>query len=119
MDIVYLRDLRVDTVIGIYDWEREIKQTITLDLDMAWDIQRAAADDDIEFALNYKAVSDRLVDYLSTRHSLLIETLAEEIAAIVRNEFDVPWVKVRVGKPGAVKAAADVGIIIERGVKPI
>lgn len=118
MDIVYIRDLRIDTIIGIYDWEREIKQTICIDLEMATDIRKAAATDDIQYALNYKDVSDRLIDYVENRNAQLVETLAEEITAIVRKEFNVPWVRLRLSKPGAVRGARDVGLIIERGKKP-
>lgn len=117
MDIVYIRDLRIDTIIGIYDWERQVKQTVSLDLEMATDIRQAAATDDIQFALNYKEVSKRLIAYVEHRNALLVETLAEEITQIVRTEFNVPWLRLRVSKPGAVRGARDVGLIIERGVK--
>ena len=118
MDTVYITDLRIDTVIGIYDWEREIRQTVVLDLDMAWDIRQAAATDDIQYTLNYKAVSDRLIEFVSASEFQLLETMAEQITDIIRNEFSVPWVKLRLGKPGAVAAAKDVGVVIERGSKP-
>ena len=115
MDIVYIRDLRIDTIIGIYDWEREVKQTVSLDLEMATDIRKAAATDDIQYALNYKDVSKRLIAYVENRNALLVETLAEEITALVREEFNVPWLRLRLSKPGAVRGARDVGLIIERG----
>jgi 7,8-dihydroneopterin aldolase/epimerase/oxygenase len=118
MDIVYIRDLRIDTIIGIYDWERQVKQTVSLDVEMATDIRQAAATDDIQFALNYKAVSKRLITYVENRNALLVETLAEEIAHMILKEFNVPWLRLRVSKPGAVRGARDVGLIIERGVKP-
>ncbi len=118
MDIVYIRDLRIDTIIGIYDWEREVRQTVSIDLEMASDIGKAAATDDIQFALNYKAVSKRLIAYVENRNALLVETLAEEIAQIIRSEFDVPWLRLRLSKPGAVRGARDVGLIIERGARP-
>lgn len=117
MDIVYIRDLRIDTIIGIYDWEREVRQTVSIDLEMASDIRKAAATDDIQFALNYKAVSKRLIAYVENRNALLVETLAEEIAQMIRSEFDVPWLRLRLSKPGAVRGARDVGLIIERGEK--
>ena len=119
MDIVYIRDLRIDTIIGIYDWEREIKQTLSIDLEMATDIRKAAETDDIQYALNYKDVSKRLIAYVENRNALLVETLAEEIAAIIREEFNVPWLRLRLSKPGAVRGARDVGLIIERGQKPL
>ncbi|MBK8187201.1 MAG: dihydroneopterin aldolase [Cellvibrio sp.] len=118
MDIVYIRDLRIETIIGIYDWERQVRQTVSLDLEMASDIRQAAATDDIQYALNYKEVSKRLIAYVENRNALLVETLAEEIAKIIREEFDVPWLRLRLSKPGAVRGARDVGLIIERGVKP-
>ncbi|MEX1196719.1 MAG: dihydroneopterin aldolase [Pseudohongiellaceae bacterium] len=115
MDIVYIRELEIDTVIGIYDWERQIRQTVSLDLDLATDIRPAAASESIERALDYKAVSKRLIAFVEESEFLLIETLAERIATIVLDEFDVPWLRLRVGKPGAVTGARDVGVIIERG----
>ncbi|MDQ2077580.1 dihydroneopterin aldolase [Marinimicrobium sp. ABcell2] len=118
MDIVYIRDLRIETIIGIYDWEREVKQTVSLDLEMATDIRAAASSDDIEHALNYKAVSKRLIAHVENRQAQLVETLAEEIAGLVLKEFPVPWLRLRVSKPGAVRGARDVGLIIERGSKP-
>ena len=117
MDIVYIRDLRIDTIIGIYDWERQVKQTVSIDLEMASDIRKAAATDDIQYALNYKAVSKRLIAYVENRNALLVETLAEEITQLIRDEFNVPWLRLRLSKPGAVRGARDVGLIIERGTK--
>lgn len=117
MDIVYIRELNIETVIGIYDWEREIRQTVSLDLDMATDIRPAAASEDISQALDYKAVSKRLIAFIEASEFLLIETMAEEVARIVLTEFDVPWLRLRLGKPGAVTGSRDVGVIIERGEK--
>ncbi len=115
MDIIFLTDLRVDTVIGIYDWEREIRQTVAIDLEMATDIRQAAATDDIEHTLNYKSISKRLIDFVENSNYGLIESMAEKIAAIVMEEFNVPWVKVTLHKPGAISGSKDVGVIIERG----
>lgn len=117
MDIVYINDLRVDTVIGIYDWERRIRQTISLDLEMAFDIRRAAASDRIEDTLDYKAVGKRVIAHVQQSEALLVERLAEEIAQIVLTEFAVPWVKLRLSKPGALRGAKDVGLVIERGTR--
>lgn len=116
MDIIYIRDLKIETVIGLYDWERRIKQTIWLDLDMATEIRKAAASDSIEDTLDYKAVSKRLIEFVSESDFQLVETLAERIAEIVMNEFQVPWIRVRLNKKGALRGAQDVGVIIERGV---
>ena len=115
MDIVYLRGLRIDTVIGIYDWERRTTQTVILDLEMSADIARAAASDRIDDTLNYKAVAKRLIQFVGDSDFQLVETLAERCAAIVRNEFGVGWVRLTLNKKGAVRGADDVGVIIERG----
>ena len=117
MDIVYIRGLQIKTVIGIYDWEREIKQTVKIDLEMSTDITRAAKKDEIEYALDYKAVAKRIIAFVESSEFQLIESLAEKIADIVRKEFEVQWLRLRVGKPGAVTGAKDVGVIIERGIK--
>lgn len=115
MDIVFIRDLRIDTVVGIYDWERRIRQTVILDLDMGTDIRRAAKSDKIDDTLDYKTVAKRLMQYVSEQEFQLVETLAENVAAIVMNEFKVPWLKLTLHKPGAVSGSKSVGIIIERG----
>jgi dihydroneopterin aldolase len=118
MDIVYIRDLRIETIIGIYDWEREVKQTVSLDLEMAHDIRKAGETDDIQYALNYKSIAKRLIAFIEQSEFLLVERMAEEVAAIVMNEFSVPWLRLRVSKPGALRGSKDVGILLERGVKP-
>ncbi len=116
-DIVYIKGLQVQTIIGIFDWEREVKQIVCIDLEMATDISMAAKTDDIQYALNYKDVAKRIIAYVQTRQALLVESLAEEVAALVLNEFNVSWLRLRLGKPGALRDADDVGLIIERGVK--
>jgi len=115
MDIVFIADLRIETIIGIYDWERVTPQTVRLDLEMGWDNRAPAAGDDIAKALDYKSVSHRIVDYIRESQFLLVETMAEKVAEIVMTEFGSPWVRVRVAKPGAVRGAAEVGVEIERG----
>ncbi len=115
MDIVFLRGLRIETVIGIYDWEKEIKQPVILDLEMSTDVAKAAATERIEDALNYKAVSKRLKQFVSESRFELVETLAERCAAIIREEFGVAWVRLSLNKKGAVSDAEDVGVVIERG----
>lgn len=116
-DTIYIRDLRIETIIGIFDWERETKQTIAIDLEMAADISKAAASDDIADTLDYKAVSKRLIAFVGDSSFQLVETLSERIADIIRNEFGVPWVRVTLNKPGALRGATDVGVIIERGAR--
>ncbi|MGB5833530.1 MAG: dihydroneopterin aldolase [Thiohalocapsa sp.] len=115
MDIVFLRGLRIETVIGIYDWEKEIKQPVVLDIEMAGNIARAAASDSIEDTLDYKAISKRLKQFVGESRYELVETLAERCAGVIREEFGVPWVRLKLDKIGAVSDAEGVGVIIERG----
>jgi dihydroneopterin aldolase len=118
VDIIYIQDLRIETVIGIYDWERKVKQTVVLDIEMAGDCRKAAQKDDVEDTLNYKSVAKRLIEFVGSSEYQLVETLAERCAAVVLEEFQVPWVKLRVNKQGALRGARDVGVIIERGQRP-
>jgi len=117
MDIVFLTDLRIETVIGVFDWEREIKQTVVFDLQMGADIRRAAVSDQLEDTLDYKSVAKRIIDFVEASEFQLVETLAERVAEIIIKEFNVPWVRVQLNKQGAVRGARDVGVIIERGEK--
>jgi len=117
MDIIYLNDLEIETIIGIFDWERRIKQTVRLDLQMAVDVRKAAMSDKIEDTLNYKSVAKRLIQFVSESEFQLVETLAEKVADIIINEFGIRWVRVKLNKPGAIRYAGDVGVIIERGNK--
>ncbi|MCP3870672.1 MAG: dihydroneopterin aldolase [Gammaproteobacteria bacterium] len=115
MDIVFLRGLEAETVIGIYDWERKIRQTVILDLEMSTDVRKAAASESIDDAVDYKAVAKRLSAFIESSKFQLVETLAERCAEIVRNEFGVDWLRLTLNKAGAVSSARDVGVIIERG----
>lgn len=115
MDIVFLRDLRIDTVIGIYGWERRTRQTLIFDLEMSANIARAAATDNIEDTLNYKSVAKRLIQFVGDSEFQLVETLAERCVEIIREEYGVRWVRLTLNKKGAVRGATDVGVIIERG----
>ena len=118
MDTVFIEDLRIETVIGIYDWEREIRQTVALDVEMAFDNRVPAARDDIALTLDYKAVSKRLIAFVEEARFGLVETLAEQCVAIIRDEFGVAWVRLKLSKPGAVTGARNVGVQIERGTRP-
>ncbi len=118
MDIVFIADLRIETVIGIYDWEKEIKQVVAFDIEMANDNRRSAATDKIEDTLDYKAVSKRLIHFVGSAQFELVETLAERCCEIILNEFDVPWLKLKASKIGAVRGSSAVGVILERGRKP-
>jgi len=114
MDIVFIEDLRIDTVIGIYDWERRIRQTVALDIEMRFENTKPAASDRIEDTLDYKAVSKRLIAYVEAAEFQLVETLAERCAAIILAEFAVEHVRLRLSKPGAVRGSRAVGVQIER-----
>lgn len=118
MDRVFVRGLAIETCIGVYDWERSVRQRLELDLEMAFDIAPAAADDDLDLTLDYAAVSARLSDFVAAQSFELIESLAERCAAIVLEEFPVPWLRLELRKPGAVANADTVGVLIERGHLP-
>jgi len=113
-DIVFLHGLKIDTVIGVYDWERNIRQTVIIDLDMASNVRAAALTDRIEDALDYKAIAKRLTQFVSTSSFNLVETLAEHCMALLLTEFNISWARIKVNKQGAVSTARDVGVIIER-----
>jgi dihydroneopterin aldolase len=118
MDLVFIEDLRIETVIGIYDWERKIRQVVALDLEMAFDNRKPAASDDIGDTLNYKAVSKRMIAFVESSSFQLVETLAERCAQVVLDEFKVSWLRLKLSKPGAVRGSKAVGVVIERGHKP-
>jgi 7,8-dihydroneopterin aldolase/epimerase/oxygenase len=118
VNIVYIRGLRAQAVIGVYEWERHIRQTLVLDLEMASDTVRAAASDQITDALDYAALSGRVVALVEASEYQLLETLADAVARMITREFGVPWLRLRLSKPGAVAAADDVGVIIETGERP-
>jgi dihydroneopterin aldolase len=113
-DKVFIEALEIETLIGIYDWERRIRQSLLFDIEMAFDNRRPAASDDIADTLNYKAVSKRLIEYVSASSFGLVETLAERCAEIIFTEFAVSHVRLKLSKPGAVRGARAVGVIIER-----
>ncbi len=115
MDIVYITGLQAEAVIGVYEWERSIRQQLVLDLELACDCKVAAKSDAIEDAVDYDAISGRLLAYIGDSEYQLIETLAERVAELVMREFGVIWLRLRLAKPGAVAAAASVGVVIERG----
>ncbi len=118
MDKVFIEGLEIEALIGIYDWERRIRQPLVLDLEMGFDNRVPAASDDITDTLNYKAVSKRLIEYVSQSDFGLVETLAERCAGIVMGEFSVDWLRLKLSKPGAVRGARAVGVVIERARTP-
>lgn len=119
MDIVFITDLDIDTVIGIYDWEREIKQTVRLNIEMNADVAKAALTDHIDDTLDYKAVAKRIIAFVEASEFGLVETLAERCCEIILREFPVQWVRFRLDKLGAVTGSRSVGIQIERGQKSL
>ncbi len=114
MDKIFLRQLEIDTAIGIWEWERRIKQTVTIDLELATDARNASLADAVDKTLNYKDVAKRLIDFVGASEFQLIESLADAAAGLVIREFGVPWVKLSIGKPGAIAGSKVVGITIER-----
>jgi dihydroneopterin aldolase len=114
VDKIFLEDLRVEAVIGIWEWERRVRQTVSLDLEMQTDVRRAAASDEIESALDYKSIAKELIRVVQTSEFKLVETLAETLARIVVTDFGVPWVRLSVSKPGAIEGSRNVGVRIER-----
>jgi len=114
MDKIFLSQLSVECIVGIWDWERRVKQTVILDVEMAADIRKAAATDHIDDTIDYKRVAKRLLTFVGESQFQLVETLAEQIAKVIVTEFGVSWVKVRLNKRGAIRGARDVGIEIER-----
>jgi dihydroneopterin aldolase len=117
MDIIYINDLRIETIIGIYGWERKTRQTVVLDIEMGTDIRKASKTENVEDTLNYKLVAERLFEFVGESEFELVETLAERISDILLNEFNVPWLRLKLNKQGALKGVRDVGVIIERGNK--
>jgi len=118
LDTVFIEGLEVDTVIGAYDWERTIRQCLRLDLYLGWDNRPAAVNDDLDKALDYAKVSQRIQAFASESQFILVETFAERLVQLLMDEFQVPWVRLKLTKPGAVPAASGgVGVEIERGCR--
>jgi dihydroneopterin aldolase len=114
MDKIFLSQLSVECIVGIWDWERRVKQTVIIDVELAADIRKAAATDHIDDTIDYKRVAKRLLAFVGESQFQLVETLTEAIARVIVTEFGVSWVKVRLNKRGAIRGARDVGIEIER-----
>ena len=106
MDIVFIEQLSVITTIGVYDWEQTIEQKLVFDIEIAWDNRKAAASDDVSDCLSYADISERVIAHV----------VAEEVVDLLLETFQSPWVRIKVSKPGAVARAANVGVIIERGL---
>lgn len=118
MDTIYIHGLHCPCVIGVWKWEKAITQTLVLDIDLATDISKAAQSDKLNDTLDYKKVADSVIEYAQANQFDLIETLIERLAEMILAEFDVPWVRIKLDKGGAVKSVKHVGILIERGTRP-
>jgi len=118
MDIIYLHGLKVDCIIGLWEWERRTTQIVTIDLDLAVDVRRAGVSDQVADTLDYKKVAKRVSAFVRESRFQLVEALTEGIASLILAEFNVPWVRVRLNKKGAIRGATDVGVVVERGTRP-
>ena len=115
MDKVFIRGLKIQTTIGFFEWEKQIKQTLVIDLAMAWDIKPAATNDELDKTLDYAAISVAVEKFANDNPVDLLETLAERMATFLMGEYHIPWLKLTIGKPGAIHNADTVGVEIERG----
>lgn len=115
MDTIYINGLKCACTIGVWEWEKAITQTLTLDIELATNAAKAAENDNIKDALDYQAITERVLDYAKNNPFELIETLAERLAAVILGEFETPWVRIKLDKGQAVKSVKNVGIVIERG----
>jgi 7,8-dihydroneopterin aldolase/epimerase/oxygenase len=114
VDKIFIHGLKTEAIIGIFDWERQVKQTVLIDFEISADIRRAALSDSIDDTLNYKGVAKRVLAFVEASQFHLIETLVEHVAMLVLEEFGVQWVKLSLSKPGAIRGSRDVGVILER-----
>ncbi|WP_217477358.1 dihydroneopterin aldolase [Stutzerimonas stutzeri] len=117
MDTVFIEGLEVDTLIGAYDWERGIRQCLRLDLTLGWDIRPAAENDELDKALDYAEVTVAIDRFAQASRFELVETFAERLAAGLMNQFGIPWLRLRVTKPGVNARATALGVEIERGCR--
>ncbi|HDX4049426.1 TPA: bifunctional dihydroneopterin aldolase/7,8-dihydroneopterin epimerase [Enterobacter soli] len=115
MDIVFIEQLSVITTIGVYDWEQTIEQKLVFDIEMGWDNRKSAKSDDVNDCLSYADISETVIGHVEGQRFALVERVAEEVAELLLNKFNSPWVRIKLSKPGAVARAANVGVIIERG----
>jgi dihydroneopterin aldolase len=114
MDKIFIHDLKTEAIIGIFDWERQVKQTVILDIEISADIRKAALSDSIDDTLNYKRVAKRVLAFVENSQFHLVETLAEHIAMLVLQDFGVAGVSIALSKPGAIRSSRDVGVRLER-----
>src|ERR1700684_3886474 len=115
MDKIFLRELKTEAIIGIFDWERQVKQTVIFDIEISADILKAAFSDSIHDTLNYKRVAKRVLAFVEESKFHLVETLAEHVAMLILQDFGSSWVRISLSKPGAIRSSRDVGVVVERG----
>ncbi len=114
MDKIFIHALKTETIVGIFDWERQVKQTVVMDIEFSADIAKAARSDSIDDTLNYKGVAKRVLAFVEESSFHLVETLAEHVAMLILEEFGVSWVSITLSKPGAIRGSRDVGVMLER-----
>jgi dihydroneopterin aldolase len=113
-DTIFLRGLTADCIIGFIDWERQVKQTLELDLEIPADCARAAVRDEVADTIDYKRLAKRVLSYVAESQFKLLETLAHRLALVLLAEFGLEWVRISINKPGAIRHSRDVGVSIER-----
>jgi 7,8-dihydroneopterin aldolase/epimerase/oxygenase len=114
VDKIFIHALKTETIVGIFDWERQVKQTVVMDIEFSADIRSAALSDSIDDTLNYKRVAKRVLAFVEESSFHLVETLAEHVAMLILDEFTVGWVQIALSKPGAIRGSRDVGVMLER-----
>ena len=114
MDKIFIHALKTEAIIGIFDWERQVKQTVIVDIELSADVRKAALSDSINDTINYKRIAKRVLAFVEESKFHLVETLAEHIAMLVLGDFEVSWVRISLSKPGAVRSSRDVGVALER-----
>jgi 7,8-dihydroneopterin aldolase/epimerase/oxygenase len=114
MDKIFIHALKTETIVGIFDWERQVKQAVVVDIEFSADIAKAALSDSIDDTLNYKGVAKRVLAFVDESSFHLVETLAEHVAMLILEEFGVSWVSITLSKPGAIRSSRDVGVMLER-----
>ncbi len=114
MDKIFVHALKTEAIIGIFDWERQVKQTVIIDIEISADVRKAAISDSIDDTLNYKRVAKRVLAFVEASKFHLVETLAEHIAMLMLEDFGIAWVRIALSKPGAIRSSRDVGVILER-----
>ena len=115
IDKIFIHALKTEAIIGIFDWERQVKQTVIVDIEIGVDVTKAALSDSIEDTLNYKRVAKRVLTFVEASKFHLVETLAEHVAMLILEDFGIAWVRLSLSKPGAIRSSRDVGVTIERG----